>query len=102
MARQLPKNRPPTHPGEMLADFLEDLGITQTDFAEAIDVSRVRVNELIRGRRAVTPSTALRLERALGKPAYWWLELQQNFDLWQALHSDEMEAIQSLKPLVAT
>jgi addiction module HigA family antidote len=99
MAARLPKHRAPTHPGEMILDFLEDLGKTQTEFADAIGVSRVRLNELIRGRRAMTPSTALRLERTLGKPAYWWLGLQQDYDLWRATRGPEMREIRGLKRL---
>jgi addiction module HigA family antidote len=98
MAR-LPKNRAPTHPGEMILDFLEDLGKTQTEFADAIRVSRVRLNELIHGKRAMTPSTALRLERALGKPASWWLGLQQDYDLWHAMRDPEMKEIRELRRL---
>ena len=59
-------------------------------------MSRVRLNELINGRRSVTPSTALRLERTLGKPAYWWLGLQQDLDLWNAMHSPGMKEIEKL------
>jgi addiction module HigA family antidote len=98
MAR-LPKNRAPTHPGEMLLDFLEDLGMTQTEFAHAIGVSRVRLNGLIHGRRGMTPDTALRLERTLGKPAYWWLGLQQDYDLWQIMHTAAMRRIRELRRL---
>lgn len=103
MAARLPKHRVPTHPGEMLIDFLEDLGMTQTKFADAAGISRVRLNEVLHGRRSITPDTALRLERTLGKPAYWWLGLQQDYDLWQALHdSSEMKAIRGLKSLLKT
>jgi addiction module HigA family antidote len=98
MAR-LPKNRAPTHPGEMILEFLEELGKTQSEFADAIGVSRVRLNELIRGRRAMTPDTALRLEQTLGKPAYWWLGLQQDYDLWQAMHNPSMKKIRQLRRL---
>lgn len=98
MAR-LPKNRAPTHPGEMILDFLEELGKTQGAFADAIGVSRVRLNELIRGKRAMTPDTALRLEQTLGKPAYWWLSLQQDYDLWRAMHDPGMKQIRRLKRL---
>ena len=98
MAR-LPKNRPPTHPGEMILDFLEELGKTQSEFADAIGVSRVHLNELIHGRRAMTPDTALRLEQTLGKPAYWWLGLQQDYDLWHAMHDPGMKKIRQLKRL---
>lgn len=100
MAGRLPKNRPPTLPGEMILDFLEELGKTQTEFADAIGISRVRLNEVIHGRRAVTPSTALRLEQTLGKPAYWWLGLQQDYELWQAMHAPEMKEIRGLKLLL--
>jgi antitoxin HigA-1 len=98
MAR-LPKNRAPTHPGEMILEFLEDLGKTQREFADAIGVSRVRLNELIHGRRSMTPDTALRLEQTLGKPAYWWLGLQQDYDLWQAMRNPEMKKIRQLRRL---
>ena len=54
----LPKNRPPTHPGEMLLkDFLQPMGLTQRELAERIHVSYPRVNELVNGRRGVTPDT---------------------------------------------
>lgn len=102
MVGRLPKKRAPTHPGEMLLDFLEDLGKTQTELADAAGISRVRLNAVIRGRRSVTPDTALRLERTLGKPAYWWLGLQQDYDLWQRLHSPEMKKIRGLKLLRKT
>lgn len=98
MAR-LPKNRAPTHPGAMIRDFLEDLRKTQTELADALGVSRVRLNEVIHGRRGMTPSTALRLERTLGKPAYWWLGLQQDYDLWYAMHDREMKEIRRLRRL---
>jgi addiction module HigA family antidote len=101
MPRRLPTNRPPTHPGEMLKEFLVELKLTQAQFAQAIGVSRVRLNELINGKRSLTSSTALRLERTLGKPAYWWLGLQQDYDLWQAMHGPEMKEIRALKQFVS-
>ena len=58
----LPKNRPPTHPGEMLIEeFLKPLGMSQTDLANRIRVSFPRVNELVNGKRGVTPDTELML-----------------------------------------
>ncbi len=47
----------------------------------------------------MTPDTALRLERTLGKPAYWWLGLQQDYDLWRAMHDPEMKEIRGLRRL---
>jgi len=67
---RLPKNRAPTHPGEMLLEeFLKPMGITQSDFAVRLGVSFPRLNEIVKGRRGVTPDTALRLARVLGMSA---------------------------------
>ena len=97
---RLPKHRPPTHPGEMLlAEFLKPLGISQSAFAIRLGVSFPRLNEIVRGKRSVTPDTALRLARVLGMPADFWLGLQQDWDLWHAMRSDEAVAIEQLEPL---
>ena len=78
----LPKNRTPTHPGEiLLEEFLKPLGVTQVAFAEHIGVSVQRVNELIRGKRGVTPETAWLLSQALGTTPQFWVNLQSNHDL---------------------
>ena len=100
MERRLPKHRPPTHPGEMLLEeFLKPLGISQSAFAIRLGVSFPRLNEIIRGKRAVTPDTALRLARVLGMSADFWLGLQQDWDLWHAMRSEEAAAIEKLEPL---
>lgn len=97
----IPTRRPPTHPGEMLLEeFLRPLSITQAHFAAAIGVSYVRLNELINGKRGITPDTALRLERALGTTADYWLNLQQAWDLYEAMHSEAAQEIQKIKPVV--
>ena len=62
-------------------------------------ISFPRLNEIIRGKRGVTPDTALRLARVVGMSAGFWLGLQQDWDLWQALHSKRASAIHRLKPL---
>jgi len=98
----LPKNRPPTHPGEMLrAEFLEPLGMTQTELAERIHVSFPRVNEIVNGRRGVTPDTALRLSRLFGTTAEFWLDGQRNWDLWHALHSESAKELKRIQPVGA-
>ena len=100
VSRRLPTDRAPTHPGEMLrGEFIEPLGITQTAFAARLGVSFPRINEIIKGRRSVTPDTALRLARLLGMPADFWLGLQSDWDLWQAMHSDKAAEIEALIPL---
>ena len=102
-SHRLPSARRPTHPGEMLLEeFLKPLGITQSAFAVRLGISFPRLNEIIHGKRAVTPDTALRLERVLGMSADFWLGLQQDCDLWDAMHSEKAAEIAQLEPLPET
>ena len=72
----VPTDRVSTYPGEMLlADFLRPLGHTQRDLATAIRVPYQRVNEIVRRRRGVTPSTALRLAKFLDTSPRFWMNL---------------------------
>ncbi len=88
----IPTNRPPTHPGEMLLEeFLIPMGISQRDLATAINVPYQRINEIVNGRRGVTPSTALRLSKFSGMSADFWLNLQLRWDLYQAQQSERSE-----------
>jgi addiction module HigA family antidote len=74
-----------THPGEMLREeFLVPLGITANALALKIRVPATRVGEILHGRRAVTPDTALRLARFFGNSPEFWLNLQQRHDLSKA------------------
>lgn len=99
---RLPTHRSPTHPGEMLKEeFLEPLGVTQTEFADAIGVSYVRLNEIINRKRGITPDTALRLEKALGTSAGFWLNLQQSWDLYAALNSPKAAEIKKIRRVAA-
>ena len=101
--RRLPTHRPPTHPGAMLLEqFLKPLGISQSDFAKRIDVSFPRLNEIINGRRGVTTDTALRLAAATSMEADFWLGLQQDWDLWHAMRSDDAKAIAKIEPISST
>ena len=72
---------PAVHPGEFLRETLNDLGLTQAAFAEAIGVSPMRVSHVLRGERPVTAELALRLGRALGQTPQYWLNLQTTYDL---------------------
>ena len=83
----------------LLEEFLKPLGISQSAFAIRLGVSFPRLNEVVRGKRAVTPDTALRLARVTEMSADFWLGLQQDWDLWHALRSDDATAIARLKPL---
>ena len=89
---RIPTHREPTHPGEMLLkEFLEPMGLTQRELALGIRVPYQRVNELVNGRRGVTPSTALRLSKFFGNSAGFWLNLQQRWDLYHAQRKDDPE-----------
>jgi antitoxin HigA-1 len=71
VARRLPSERPPTHPGEMLlVEFLKPLGVRQSALAIQLHVSLPRLDEIVRGKRGVTPDTALRLARVVGEKSY--------------------------------
>ena len=82
----LPKNRPPTHPGEMLLkEFLEPAGISQKNFSKHTGWTYARVNEIVNGKRGITADSALTLSETLGNSPQFWLTLQQNWELWHAL-----------------
>ena len=96
----LPTKRPPTHPGEMLLEeFLKPLGISQTELAQRIQVSYPRVNEIVNIKRGITPDTALRLARLFRTSPEFWLNGQQNWDLWHSLHSPEARDIERIEPV---
>ncbi len=78
-------NRQPTHPGEILKyDYLEPLGLSVSRLAEILGVSRKAVSAIINERKSVTPEMALRLSQAFSTTPGLWLNLQRNYDLWQA------------------
>lgn len=81
----VPARRPP-HPGQFLESrFLKPLSISQTELAEALGVSRRRINELINGKRAITPDTAVRLAMYFGNEASFWMHLQVAWDMHTAV-----------------
>ena len=89
---RIPTHRAPNHPGEMLLEeFLVPMGLTQRDLADRIHVPYQRVNELVNGRRGVTPGTALRLAKFFGNSAEFWLNLQQRWDLCFAREEEASE-----------
>jgi addiction module HigA family antidote len=73
--------RPPIHPGEILKDELEELGITPTELARQIAVPPNRISQIISGRRSITGDTALRLGHWFGNSPEFWLNLQTAYDL---------------------
>ncbi|MBT8397964.1 MAG: HigA family addiction module antidote protein [Gemmatimonadetes bacterium] len=102
MKRRLPSDRRPVHPGKVFLDeFLKPLEITQKEAARLLRISYPRMNEIIKGKRTVTPETALRLARLTGTDAESWLNLQQSVDLWDAYQSADVGDIKKIQPLTA-
>ncbi len=86
----LPQNRTPTHPGEVLQEeFLNPLDLTQVALAKHVGVPVQRVNEIVRGKRGITPETAWLLSQVFETTPEFWVNLQANYDL--ATHRPERE-----------
>ena len=84
--------RKPFSPGEILnEEFMQPAGLNQGTLADKMAVPRRRVNEIIRGRRAVTPDTAIRLEKVFNVSAEFWLNLQMKSDLWETINNPKMQ-----------
>jgi addiction module HigA family antidote len=95
---RIPTHRAPTHPGEMLLkEFLNPMGVSQRQLADALHVPYQRINELINARRGMTPSTALRLAKFFGMSADFWMNLQLRWDLYQARQAEAQE-LKSIRP----
>ncbi len=86
----------------LLEEFIKPLGISQSELANRLGISFPRLNEVVRGKRTVTPDTALRLARVVGMSADFWLGLQQDWDLWYATHGENAQEIARLEPLQRT
>lgn len=96
---RIPTHRPPTHPGEMLLEeFLKPMEIPQSELAEKIHVPYQRVNELVNGKRGITPATALRLAKFFDMSAGFWMNLQLRWDLFHAQQA-EAEALKTIRKI---
>jgi addiction module HigA family antidote len=93
------KKPAPAHPGEILLhDFMAPLGLTRSALARALGVTPMRVSQLVRGQRAVSADTALRLSRYFGTLPGWWLDLQTRYDLEAARDQLEDQIARTVKP----
>ena len=93
-------NRRPTHPGALLReDVLPALGMTQTEFAKRLDVSRLTVSELLHEKRGLTPEMAMRAGKLLNTSPESWLRMQEAVDLWEI--RQQPEKLKSIKPIKA-
>jgi addiction module HigA family antidote len=93
-------NLPAVHPGEFLRETLEELGLTQSAFAEVIGVSPMRVSHLLKGDRPVTAELALRLGRALRQTPQYWLNLQTSYDL-KVAQTEMKDSLLAVRELIA-
>ena len=90
----IPKNRIPTHPGVILSqEFLVPLGISQVAFAAHLGVPVQRINELINGKRGITPGTAWLLAAALDSTPEFWMNLQTAYDLARSRPSELVQKL---------
>jgi len=87
----------PVHPGEVLQDELEEIGLTQSGLAKHIGVLPKTVNEICRGKRGISAEMAMKLSRALGGSPQFWLNLQNN---WQLSHLNEA-VFEDIRPVAA-
>ena len=96
---RIPTHRLPTHPGEvLLEEFLNPMNLTQRELAEGIRVPYQRVNEIVNGKRGITPSTALRLAKYFGNSEGFWMDLQLRRDLYRARDSEANE-LKKIQPV---
>jgi len=92
----LPKNRIPSHPGEVLREeFLEPMELTQVELAEHLGIPTQRINEIVRGKRGVTPESAWLLAQALGTTPEFWMNLQAAHDLAAAKPKSKVKRLRS-------
>ena len=96
----LPKNREPTHPGQMLLkEFLEPMNMTQKAFAQHLGWKYARLNEIVNGKRGVSAHSALAFADSFQMEPDFWLNLQKNWELWHA--SQNHKRIKPLKKKAA-
>lgn len=100
IAHMLPSGGPPTSPGDMLLhEFMEPCGMSQAELARRIRVSYPRVNELVNGKRSLTPDTALRLARLFGVSVEFWMTGQMLWDMWHVIYSPVAADIEKIEPM---
>ena len=95
------KMKNPVHPGLLVKDCLDDLGLTVAEAASALHITRQQLHNIIAGRSSVTPEMAIRFEKAFGSTADTWLRMQMNYDLAQARQRASDIVIERLTPKVA-
>jgi len=94
----LPKNRIASHPGIiLLKEFLEPLNLTQTQFSKHVGLSLQTVNEIIKGKRGITPETAWLFSKLFGTSPEFWMNLQMNYDLTSRKPEIKLKSLRAFK-----
>jgi addiction module HigA family antidote len=91
----------PPHPGELLKDNVDELGLSVAEAAKGLGVTRQQLYNVINGKSAISPEMAVRLEKALGGTADLWLRMQVNYDLAQVRQRDRSIKVKRLSPRAA-
>lgn len=91
----------PPHPGELVKDNVDELGLSIAEAAKGLGVTRQQLYNVVNCKSAITPEMALRLEKALGGTADLWLRLQVNFDLAQVRRNERAIKVRRLSPKAA-
>jgi addiction module HigA family antidote len=91
----------PVHPGLLIKECLDDLGLTVAEAAAALHITRQQLHNIVAGRSGVTPEMAIRFEKAFGSTADTWLRMQMNYDLAQARQRANEILVERLTPKVA-
>jgi addiction module HigA family antidote len=97
---RLPKNRPPIHPGEiLLEEFMNPYGVSQSEIARRIGLSRKHINEVVNCKKPVSTDTALRLSRLFGTSPELWLNGQMAWDIWHEMRGKKARELKAIEPL---
>jgi antitoxin HigA-1 len=91
----------PAHPGELIGDSLKELGVSITEAARVLGITRQQLHNVIAGRSGVTAEMAIRLEKAIGSTADTWLRMQMNYDLAQVRARASSIRVKRIEPKVA-
>ena len=91
----------PAHPGELVKECLDDLGLSVAEAAKGLGITRQQLHNIIAGRSSVTPEMAIRFEKAFGSTAETWLRMQMNYDLVQIRKQASGITVERLMPKVA-
>ena len=97
---KMPTNRSPIHPGEiLLEEFMKPYGMTQTEIAKRIGVSRKHISEIVNGRKGISTDIALRLSRLFGTSPELWLNGQLAWDVWHAIRGESACMLEAIEPV---